>query len=252
MYLKGFIMAIQEIINKARRLKNKIIGKEIIISKSDIINWFGKKYNYSSYLEISSLYMGSCFDQVDEKIYSVKDCLNYYSEEFPKEVFDKTGKPDHNIPFMEYDVHLDRIRNTHSLFDIILVDPYHSFTQSKKDIETALQLVKDNGVIIIHDCNPRDEHMISDIRPAIDANWCGKTHLSFLDFRLNNPQIESSVLDIDLGCGIIRKNYPAFNPLIAEDNLPLEELGKWEYFYNNRKKLLNLLTVNEFLKHYRK
>jgi hypothetical protein len=222
----------------------------VIQTKSDIINWFARTYYYKSYLEISTFTTGNFFDQVDEALYTTKDCLNYNPDDFPKEFFENSRSDDHNIPFMEYEQHLERIRNSHGLFDVILVDPYHTFEQSVKDIETALRLVSDQGVIVVHDCNPPEEELIRET--WVPGGWCGQTYQSFLDFRLRNPYIETFVVDIDYGCGIIRKRYPALKPLFLEDGLQFSDIVKWEYFYENRKKLLNLITVEEFLNHYRK
>jgi hypothetical protein len=68
---------------------------------------------------------------------------------------------------------------------------------------------------------------------------------SIVKLRMENPNLEISTVDTDEGCGIIRK---------GKQELLVVESGVDTYHYNflkeNRKKALNLITVDEFTKKY--
>ena len=46
------------------------------------------------------------------------------------------------------------LKNTKK-FDLIFIDGLHTYDQVKKDINNSLGFLKENGVILIHDCLPR-------------------------------------------------------------------------------------------------
>ena len=52
-------------------------------------------------------------------------------------------------------------------------------------------------------------------------------------------------IDTDWGCGVILKNKKLWN--VKSNEFYINGINKWEFFENNRKELLNLITPNEFL-----
>lgn len=207
--------------------------------KTDIINWFGKEYGYTSFLEISTSTTGNRFDQVDSDIFIIKECLNYKVDILSH----RKRNIDHNFPILNYDEHLIRIGD--KKFDVILVDSFHTFEQSAKDIYIATQLLAKNGVIIIHDCNPMMKRLIGEYHKG---PWCGQTYEAFIQFHLANPTMEIATVDIDHGCGIIRPDITVNSRFTLKNS---SRLKKWNFFDKNRKGLLNLITVDQFVDFYK-
>ena len=63
---------------------------------------------------------------------------------------------------------------------------------------------------------------------------------SIIKCRCKKSDINLCVLDIDFGCGIIRRGSQKLYT-----NLDVKECLNWEYFNENRKELLNLISVEE-------
>lgn len=211
-----------------------------INTKSELINYLGKKYNYQSYLEISTMTTGIKFDKIDNDIFKVKDLFLYYPNEL-QIIDEKEKRKDIDAVPETYYSCFEKFKD--NKYDIILVDPFHTFEQSKTDIETAMKLISQNGIIVVHDCLPTDESIIG---PYKHGSWCGQTYEAFVDFKINNPNIQTYVVDIDYGCGIIINNSIRNIKYCLQNNMILNEVVKWDYFYYNRKEILDLITINEF------
>ena len=95
------------------------------------------------------------------------------------------------------------LRRRDARYDIILVDPFHDYACSYRDIGLALLLLKDNGSIVVHDVLPPSAGEI--ISPTfVRGSWCGVTFMAFIDF-LMKQDLQFRTVDCDFGCGIIRK-----------------------------------------------
>lgn len=233
-----------------RKIQKKFFFDERKMDKkSELINWFGSKYNYSSYLEISTYSTGNYFNEVNKNIFKVRECLNYYPMEDSLMIIkNNTIRADHKFKLSNYQSRLLEIKEKNNLFDVILVDSFHTYDQSSKDIKTALELVSANGVIIVHDCNPPEEEITGNLWVA--GSWAGQTYESFIHFRKEYSHLESCVVDIDFGCGIIRCNHPPFNALNLREETDVADITKWDYFSEHRHELLNIITIEEFISHY--
>jgi len=198
--------------------------------KCDVINYLIKKYNYKSYLEISTTTTGFIYDQITN---INKDVFLY-------------KPPDNNDIVIRNDIEgikdLKDIKN--KKYDIIFVDPYHTFIQSKKDIELAYSLLNNNGIIIIHDCYPKHIDLVN---PEFTFGpWCGETYKALIDFNINNSMVQTFVIDCDFGCGLIIKNKKRNIPYVLPDNMLLDNID-FDYFINNTEKLIDILSVSDFL-----
>lgn len=212
-----------------------------INKKEDIINYLGHKYNLKNYFEISSIINGFIYDKIDNFFFT-KELFLYNP---PNNINLSNLRKDTDIEPIDYDVGIEKYKN--NKYDIIFIDSYHTFEQSVQDIEFAYSLLNDNGFIVIHDCAPSSINVIGDYKQ--DA-WCGQTYSAFIYFRMKTPYIKSSVVNIDFGCGIISKNKLNKDVFKLDNLLTLKEISQWNYFMNNKKKLLNLISVNEFKKLY--
>jgi hypothetical protein len=211
-------------------------------TKYDLINWFAKEYNFSSYLEISTPTTGHYFDKVDPTYIKTKECINYFVKEIDSlyKTSGNTEMLDHNFSILPFENHLNRIKSKNQKFDVIFIDSFHTVDYTIRDLETALTLVSDRGIIIMHDCFPDKESLIG---PWHLGNWCGQTYEGYIRFLLTHNNLENFVMDIDYGCGIIR---PFYKSEIKNDFvIDLNKLNDWNYFWSNHKVLLNLISIDK-------
>lgn len=197
--------------------KNKLIifkTMNEIKTRTNLINYIIEAKNYKSYLEIG-IETGVNFNsiKIEEKVGvdpngSHKGVLKTTSDVFFEQ----------NLQF----------------FDIIFIDGLHEVEQTKRDINNSLHFLNKEGTIIIHDCNPTTKE--SQQVPQITGIWTGDVWKAFVYYR-RFPNIKMFVIDIDWGCGIIKRGKQE----ILE--IPTKQLT-WENFNLNRNLWLNLKDVN--------
>ena len=126
-------------------------------------------------------------------------------------------------------------------FDLIFIDGLHHYKQVKKDITNSLKILNKGGVILMHDCMPRN--YFYQAVPRSQYNWNGDTYKAFLEIRTKDDY-DSYCCYADEGIGVIlkRKNK---NKL----NLDLKNFGKLNYndYANNYKKYLNLIEYEDLI-----
>jgi hypothetical protein len=131
-------------------------------------------------------------------------------------------------------------------FDVIFIDGLHLAEQVDRDIRNALDFVKDDGYIVLHDCNPPTEwHAREEPNcyhtPAV-WYWNGTTWKAFLKWRFNSS-VHSCCIDTDWGVGVISRKKPIGNSIT--DANPFFEFN---VLANDRKRLLNLVDFSDFKK----
>ena len=211
-------------------------------TKFYLVNWFGKKFNFSSFLEISTLISGNKFDKVDSNLFKIKECINYYVEEHGQDYakFGNTYYKDHDFPILPFDDYLKKIIDKNQKYDVIFLDAYHTVEHTIRDLEAALSLLSKKGVIIVHDCCPPSEALAG---PLKKGNWSGQTYEGYIRFLLKHSKFENFVIDIDYGCGIIRPHVKS--KVIRDFAVDVDKLSSWEYFWEHHKKLLNLESIDK-------
>ncbi len=122
----------------------------------------------------------------------------------------------------------------HCGVDVVLLDGLHTYAQTLRDALNALEHLKPDGVVVIHDCNPtntlaatpmesyaamREQHL-----QGRDGNWNGDVWKVVAYLRSLRPDLETVVLDCDHGVGVVRRK-PGGNPL----RLSAEQIGKMTY-----------------------
>ena len=203
------------------------------MNRTSLINHLISKFAYESYLEIG-----------------VRDGRNYCAiacEEKTGVDPDVSAYHDESTLLMASDEYFSSI-DKEKRFDIIFIDGLHLEYQVDKDIENSLNHLSDNGTIVIHDCSPETIHHARenyrDRTTPAGAAWNGTVWRSFVKARHAKDELFTCVVDIDCGCGIIRKDQS----LKKFDELSLEDCLNWETFNANRVKVCNLVTEEEFLK----
>jgi hypothetical protein len=195
----------------------------------EIINQLISKYKFINYLEIG-VFKG---ENIQKIIAPHKDGVDPTTEL-------GSSIPEINYP-MTSDAFFDLVRGHDIKYDIIFIDGLHHSDQVDKDISNALNHLVDNGIIVLHDCNPLKEEYT--LVPRQTGIWHGDVYKSVLNFRIKYP-FKFITVDDDCGCGVI------FNNVIEDNNYPKSELENalksWKHFDQNRKQSLNLISVDEF------
>lgn len=124
-------------------------------------------------------------------------------------------------------------------FDIIFIDGLHESEQVMSDLENAYVCLNKGGVIVVHDCNPEKE--IHQRVPRESKIWNGDVWKAFIQFRSD----DDFVIDTDCGVGIIWQG----GGVHSADLLNGLDLV-WTNFVQNKKRWLNLISVDEFKNKY--
>jgi hypothetical protein len=132
--------------------------------------------------------------------------------------------------------------------DVALIDGLHSYGQALRDIENTLRFLRDDGVIVLHDCNPPyalmarpadsyDEFFAQLRGPVKVGLWSGDVWKAIVYLRSTRDDLRVAVLKCDFGVGIVRKGLP-------ESRLPYseEQIEALDYadLAADRERLLNL------------
>ena len=179
-----------------------------------------QKKNYKSYLEIG------CFD--DELFNHIKCEQKVGVDPVSGGTVRKTSDQ-----FFE--------SNTNK-FDCIFIDGLHEYHQVKKDIINSLTYLNDDGIILLHDCLPNNFY--AQATPRCQYEWNGDVWKAIVEFR-NNKDVDVYTCNADYGIGVIfkRPNKNLLNQTISDyKNLKFEE------YYNNHNKLMNIIEYDDLLK----
>ncbi len=189
------------------------------ISRTAVLNTLIERYKYRSYLEIGQGDRSKNFDWIDCKI--------------------KIGiDPDiqFNAAYQMTSDEFFAINN--AMFDLIFVDGLHHADQVETDIMNALNVLNENGTIVVHDCNPKTKKM--QVVPRQQKLWTGDVWKAWVKFRAARHDLKMYVVDANHGCGIIRRGTQ--KTITLPENLTYEALDR------NREYFLNLVDVYGFLK----
>lgn len=193
----------------------------------NIINEFIKKYSFKDYLEIG-VFKGECIREI---ICENKDGVDPGIENV---LIDEVNYPMGSNEFFN--------QNTKK-YDIVFIDGLHHSEQVDLDIQNSLKWTNDNGIILLHDCNPPTPAHAA--VPQIQETWNGDVYKSVLKFQRDNFQHTYYTIDTDWGVGVIIKNKIPENKM--NDEFYNNGISDWDFFHTNRISLLNLINVNEFI-----
>jgi hypothetical protein len=167
--------------------------------KTDIIKYLSKLRDYRTYLEICTPTTGAKFAKIDQFGFDVCHRLMYRcAEDFADGLNIDFRAPDLDISQCIADIHRSGFH-----YDIILVDPWHEYESSLREMQVALSLLTDTGSVVIHDCYPPTEDIISP--KFVPGSWCGVTFIAYLDFVSQNDGLVYRTVDTDFGCGVVQK-----------------------------------------------
>ena len=214
--------------------------------KMEIVNCLSAFYGKSRFLEISTATTGCMFADVDLAFLSTAHRLAY---NLPSGFQD--GAP---IEFRSSTLNIDgcvaELERRGARYDIILVDPYHDYERSYRDIELAFRLLSAGGIMVIHDCLPPSGGNL--ISPTyVPGDWCGVTFIAYIDF-LMKENADFVTIDCDYGCGIVRHQTERKpDPLSSLRDAWSAARGDGEralrFVSEHKEALCNAITPYEFL-----
>lgn len=218
----------------------------------DVINHLIEKNNYKTYLEIG-YFQGWSFDNVicqQKEAVDPNPLKNEAQAAAPYTALLAASTTSYAyLHKLTSDMFFLR-QPMDSKWDIIFIDGLHEAKQVTKDIENSLKHLSPKGTIVLHDCNPpKYEHTTT----GIDGCWTGDAYKALLRFRgYNNSQYPNPyhiyTIDTDWGIGIIQESKSTFDEEVSCLRHITESDEDWDVFNINRKELLNLISVEEFLK----
>lgn len=189
------------------------------MTRMQLINALIEKFNYHRYLEIGVAW-GDCFKEIKadfkfgvdpaDQIKTMRFENSYFFHGISEEFFNKINPEP---------------------FDIIFIDGWHTHEMSLYDVEHALQILSENGTIILHDCVPPEEDCQTPL-PTGSA-WYGQVWKTIVKLR-QRDDLQIQVVNTDCGLGIIRLGKS--EPLI----IPETELT-WANFVQYKTTWLNLV-----------
>ena len=117
-------------------------------------------------------------------------------------------------------------------FDVIFIDGLHLAEQVERDIDNSLNILKNDGFIVLHDCNPPTEWHCREsydfhFSPA-KGSWNGTVWKSFLNKRFDKS-LRCCCIDIDWGVGIISKTMDIGSPILRTN--PFFEYQDFDTFH---------------------
>ena len=128
------------------------------------------------------------------------------------------------------------------LFDIIFIDGLHHYEQVIKDINNAIDILNDNGHILVHDCLPRT--IAHQAIPRYRGSWNGDVWKAIVELR-TRKNLEVFTCEIDFGVGIIQKRK---NSKLLELKINNFKNLKFRDYFHRHKEFMNVISYNEALK----
>lgn len=199
------------------------------MKRFDIINYLIYKNNFNSYIEIGVETPSNCFDKIsipiENKISVDPNPRGIVTHQVTSDEFFQTYNGDRK-------------------FDIAFIDGLHTEEQVDKDIQNCLLNLSENGIIVLHDCNPTEEQRqmeLDDPRRKIRA-WNGTVWKSIAKLRCTDKGLYIAVVDTDEGIGIIRRG----SQNLFQTTEDITQILTYEFLDSNRTELLNLISIDQF------
>jgi hypothetical protein len=192
---------------------------ELFPRRYDIINKIIVKRNYTSYLEIGC-FKNETFNQVNIKKKIGVDPVSGGNLRMTSDQFFRENK---------------------EKFDLIFVDGLHVYEQVIKDIFNSIKVLKENGIILVHDCLPRKLWYQTPTR--MSDTWNGDVWKAIVECRtLENIDTYTCLADEGIGVIKVQKN----NNQLKKKSSNFKNL-KYKEYYTNRKDLMNIISVEKLI-----
>jgi hypothetical protein len=239
---------LRKLIRKARSLRHRLPWRRATgLQKYEIINALVQKNGYQSYLEICTTTTGFKFGRIDRSALPICHRLVYRC---PNDFED--GE---KVTFRSLDESIENLLDPGFKYDLVFVDPFHTFECSLRDLCLGLSALGEGGTLVVHDCCPEDEECVTPWYK--EGGWCGVTYCAYIDFLLSRSDLVYCTVDTDFGCGIVRRKREGemWTPASESTNDTIAEwrrrrsqnMDMFGFFREHKRELLNLVSAQEFL-----
>ncbi|AUD02426.1 class I SAM-dependent methyltransferase [Spirosoma pollinicola] len=126
---------------------------------------------------------------------------------------------------------------------LALVDGMHEYQFALRDVENTLKYMQDDGVIIMHDCNPKTAGAAGRFEDWEVGEWNGDVWRTIIHLRSQRPDLTVFVLDFDQGLGIVTRKKPESILEFTPDQI---QALTYDELVQNREKWLNLKPAAYF------
>jgi hypothetical protein len=134
-------------------------------------------------------------------------------------------------------------------FDIYFIDGLHQHDQVWRDIRNSLEHLNNDGIIVLHDCLPKNERMqIEDFKSHQHEEWTGDVWKAYYK-AYSELQYKVQVVDTDYGCGIIDTKF--LYPEGLSWKVRMEDLKYDDFLRLRRDDKFGVISVAEFLERYK-
>lgn len=133
---------------------------------------------------------------------------------------------------------------------LALVDGMHEYQFALRDVENTLRYLSDDGVVIMHDCNPQSAQAAGRFEDWKEGVWNGDVWRTVIHLRSQRPDLTVFVLDCDHGLGIVTKRKPTDDAARPEFSPAQIQALTYDEFDRNRTNWLNLKPASYAYEHF--
>jgi hypothetical protein len=231
-------------------------------NKARIINHLAEVRGYRHYLELCTATTGYHYAEIDRSKFATCIRLMYQCPEN----YDDGMAIDYRSTGLDIAECPTRMREDGRRVDLALIDPFHEYEPSWRDLAEGFRLISEGGALVVHDCLPTRAETATP--KFIPGEWCGVTYQAYIDFVGHRDDLDFYTVDTDYGCGIIRKQAKPPHAAIAGAAPSIDKLSagtkrtqilaNWQtkrddpwaafsFFEAHKQALLNLISIDEFL-----
>ena len=131
-----------------------------------------------------------------------------------------------------------------SKFDIIFIDGLHHYEQVIKDVNNSLQILNDNGFILLHDCLPRS--IAHQAIPRYRGSWNGDVWKALVELRTRSD-LDTYTCQIDFGVGIVQKKKNTEILSIEKKNFKLLKFSDYYHNFNSFMRVIDYKKALELI-----
>lgn len=124
--------------------------------------------------------------------------------------------------------------------DVALIDGLHEFRHVLRDLLGVERYLREDGVVVLDDCNPRSERAAADVGDG--GAWNGDVWKVAEFVRRERPDLSFVTVDADQGVGIVTGFGARVDPPAAETVEHYKALS-YEHLDRNRQAVLGLVAA---------
>jgi len=221
--------------------------------RTEAIQHLIKKYGYKTYLEIG-VFRGTNFFPIKAERKIAVD-PEFKLNKRRKLYFDLFNRGVKTTKYYELPSDVFFEQKGEELFsqrgiDICFIDGMHEYQFAFNDVINTLKYLNDDGVIMLHDCNPITPEASVSFQEwknrNFSGNWNGDVWKAIVDLRKNREDLNVHVINTDQGLGIVKKAKRDYQMHIDK---PIASLV-YDDLNNNREDWLGLIDVETFKSKY--